>query len=136
MAHTLPWLATSQANSGKRPIDRRGCMLRRVTGWLGTSAIDARLRRVSYSAAMQASAMTAAPSATITRFGPTGHRKPRSLAANVLSGAIWSFRAQISCGCQVSGLRQLLPVFSRTDFGVFAVATTVFTIVTASANSA
>ena len=76
--------------------------------------------------------MTAAPSATISRFGPTGHRKPRSLAANVRSGAIWSFSGTILLRLSGIGITAIVArILAPHDFGVFAVATTVFTIVTA-----
>src|ERR1700678_814980 len=84
------------------------------------------------SAALQASAMTAAPSATISRCDPAGHRKPRSLAANVRSGAIWSFSGTILLRLSGIGVTAIVArILTPHDFGVFAVATTVFTIVTA-----
>jgi lipopolysaccharide exporter len=84
------------------------------------------------SVALQASAMTAAPSAAISRFGPAGHRKPQSLAANVRSGAIWSFSGTILLRLSGIGITAIVArILTPHDFGVFAVATTVFTIVTA-----
>src|ERR1700678_217793 len=84
------------------------------------------------SAALQASAMTAAPSATISRCDPAGHRKPRSLAANVRSGAIWSFSGTILLRLSGIGITAIVArILTPHDFGVFAVATTVFTIITA-----
>ena len=82
--------------------------------------------------ALRISAMTAAPSATIARFGPTSHKKPRSLSANVRSGAIWSFSSTIFLRLSGIGITAIVArLLSPHDFGVFAVATTVFTIVTA-----
>ena len=81
------------------------------------------------SAALQASAMTAAPSATISRCDPAGHRKPRSLAANVRSGAIWSFSGTILLRLSGIGITAIVArILTPHDFGVFAVATTVLSM--------
>jgi lipopolysaccharide exporter len=78
--------------------------------------------------------MTAPASATaaVSRFRLIRRKKPRSLAANVRRGAVWSFAGTMilkfsSVGTTAIVARLLTP----HDFGVFAVATTVFTIVTA-----
>ena len=82
--------------------------------------------------ALRVSATTAAPSATITRSGPANQREPRSLSANVRSGAIWSFSSTIFLRLSSIGVTAIVArLLSPHDFGVFAVATTVFTIVTA-----
>ena len=76
--------------------------------------------------------MTAAPSATIGRVRPTGREKPRSLAANVRSGAIWSISSTILLRLSSVGVTAIVArLLSPHDFGVFAVAATVFTIVSA-----
>ncbi len=76
--------------------------------------------------------MTAAPSATIARLRQAGHKTPRSLSANVRSGAIWSFSGAIFLRLSGIGVTAIVArLLSPHDFGVFAVATTVFTIVTA-----
>jgi lipopolysaccharide exporter len=64
--------------------------------------------------------------------GPTGNRKPRSLAAAVRSGAIWSFSGTIFLRMSSIGVTAIVArLLSPHDFGVFAVATIAFTIVTA-----
>lgn len=58
--------------------------------------------------------------------------RPRSLSANVRSGAIWSFSSAIFLRFSGIGITAIVArLLSPNDFGVFAVATTVFTIVTA-----
>ena len=84
------------------------------------------------SAASRVSAVTAAPDPAVTRSGPAGNREPRSLFANVRSGAIWSFSSTIFLKLSSIGVTAIVArILSPHDFGVFAVATTVFTIVTA-----
>ncbi len=81
---------------------------------------------------LRVSAMTAAPGATIARLRQAGHKTPRSLSANVRSGAIWSFSGAIFLRLSGIGVTAIVArLLSPHDFGVFAVATTVFTIVTA-----
>ncbi len=76
--------------------------------------------------------MAAAPSATITRSASAGNREPRSLFAHVRSGAIWNFSSTILLKLSSIGVTAIVArILSPHDFGVFAVATTVFTIVTA-----
>ena len=89
---------------------------------------------VSGLVALRFSAMTAAPTAprVITRSRPAGQKKPRSLAANVRSGAIWSISTVILLRLTSVGITAIVArILSPHDFGVFAVATTVFTIVSA-----
>ena len=76
--------------------------------------------------------MNAPPSATIPRSRPAHVKGPRSLAANVRSGAIWSFSSTLLLRFANIGATAIVArLLSPRDFGVFAVATTVFTIVTA-----
>lgn len=107
-------------------------MPRLVTRWLRSVGRQRPIPVVRDPVALRVSAMTAAPSATITRFGPTGRRQPRSLSANVRRGAIWNFSSTISLRLSSIGITAIVArLLSPHDFGVFAVATTIFTIVTA-----
>jgi lipopolysaccharide exporter len=77
----------------------------------------------------QTSAMTAAPGGTITEVGTTPQQKPRSLSAHVRSGAIWNMGTTIFLRLSGIGVTAIVArILSPHDFGVFAVATTVFTI--------
>lgn len=74
---------------------------------------------------------TAAPSA-LDRFRPARQKEPRSLSANVRAGAIWSFSTTLILRIAGIGVTTIVArVLTPHDFGVFAVATTVFTIVSA-----
>jgi lipopolysaccharide exporter len=77
--------------------------------------------------------MNSSPSATIFRIRPGGRGKEsRSLAANVRSGALWSLSNTIILRFAGIGVTAIVArLLSPHDFGVFAVATTVFTIVQA-----
>src|ERR1700761_5710545 len=79
--------------------------------------------------------MTAAPTtskAMVTGVRPRGHKKPRSLGSNVRSGAIWSVSSTIFLRLASIGITAIVArLLNAHDFGVFAVATTVFTIVSA-----
>lgn len=79
-----------------------------------------------------ASRVSAPAAAPVTRLGSTGHKGPRSLSATVRSGAIWSFSATIFLRLSSVGVTAIVArLLSPHDFGVFAVATIAFTIVTA-----
>jgi lipopolysaccharide exporter len=68
----------------------------------------------------------------ITRTRPAGPKKPRSLTANVRSGAIWSISSTMLLRLGSIGITAVVArLIGPHDFGVFAVATTVFTIVSA-----
>jgi len=78
--------------------------------------------------------MTGPPSATAvaSRSRPTRPKETRSLAANVRRGAVWSFASTIILRLSSIGITAIVArILTPHDFGVFAVATTVFTIVTA-----
>jgi lipopolysaccharide exporter len=78
--------------------------------------------------------MTAPPSATasVSRFHLIHRGEPRSLAANVRRGAIWSFAGTMILKFSSVGTTAIVArILTPHDFGVFAVALTVFTIVTA-----
>lgn len=107
-------------------------MPRRVTGWLRSLGRRRPIPMVRDPVTLRVSAITASPKATINRFGPTGPKKPRSLSSSVRSGAIWSFSSAIFLRLSGIGVTAIVArLLSPHDFGVFAVATTVFTIVTA-----
>ena len=80
-------------------------------------------------------AMTAATART--GVATSGHRrvpqnKVQSLSVNVRRGAIWSFASTILLKLSSIGVTALVArILSPRDFGVFAVANTVFTIVSA-----
>lgn len=76
--------------------------------------------------------MTVSPSAMIARFRPGGQRKPRSLTANVRNGAIWSMANTMLLRLGSIGVTAVVArVLGPHDFGVFAVAATVYTIISA-----
>jgi lipopolysaccharide exporter len=76
--------------------------------------------------------MTATFSASISRIRSDNQQPPRSLAANVRSGAIWNISSTIILRLGSIGATAIVArILSPHDFGVFAVATTVFTIVSA-----
>jgi len=78
----------------------------------------------------QTSAKTAAPSVTMLEVGTTPQQKPRSLSAHVRSGAIWNIGTTIFLRLSGIGVTAIVArILSPHDFGVFAVAMTVFTIV-------
>jgi lipopolysaccharide exporter len=80
----------------------------------------------------QTSAMTAAPGVTIPKAGtiPQTPQTTRSLSAHVRSGAIWNMGTTIFLRLSGIGVTAIVArILSPHDFGVFAVATTVFTIV-------
>ena len=100
----------------------------------GTSIINARCGVVADLDILRLSTVNATPSATATvsRFRLTRRKEPRSLAANVHRGAIWSFAGTIILKFSSVGTTAIVArILSPHDFGVFAVAMTVFTIVTA-----
>ncbi len=69
---------------------------------------------------------------TTPRLGPTRPAKPQSLAANVRRGAIWSVAGTIILRFSSIGVTAVVArILTPHDFGVFAVATTTFTIVSA-----
>jgi hypothetical protein len=62
--------------------------------------------------------------------GRPSEQKPRSLSAHVRSGAIWNMGTTIFLRLSGIGVTAIVArILSPHDFGVFAVATTVFTIV-------
>ncbi len=68
----------------------------------------------------------------MTRTRSADQKKPRSLAANVRTSAMWSISTTILLRISSVGLTaNVARLLSQYDFGVFAVATTVFTIVSA-----
>jgi lipopolysaccharide exporter len=68
----------------------------------------------------------------IARSQPTAKKSPRSLTANVRSGAIWNIASTMLLRFGSIGITAVVArILSPHDFGVFAVATTVFTIVSA-----
>src|ERR1700733_10374664 len=70
--------------------------------------------------------------AALRACGPTGNRKPRSLAAAVRGGAIWSFSGTIFLRMSSIGVTAIVArLLSPHEFGLFAVAPIAFTIVTA-----
>ena len=78
--------------------------------------------------------MNASSSATATapRLRPAHAKQPRSLAANVRRGAIWSFAGTLIFRFSSVGITAIVAhILSPHDFGVFAVAATVYTIVSA-----
>jgi lipopolysaccharide exporter len=78
--------------------------------------------------------MSVPPSATATafRFRLIRRKEPRSLTADVRGGAIWSFAGTMILKFSAVGTTAIVArILTPHDFGVFAVATTVFTIVTA-----
>jgi len=78
--------------------------------------------------------MSAPPSApeTTPRFRPPRRTEPQSLAASVRRGAIWSFASTLTLRLSSIGITAIVArILTPHDFGVFAVATIVFTIVTA-----
>ena len=78
------------------------------------------------------SAMTAVRSATIPRVRPDRPKQPRSLNANIRSGAIWSLASTLILRLAGIGVMAIVArLLGPSDFGVFAVATTAFTIVAA-----
>jgi lipopolysaccharide exporter len=67
---------------------------------------------------------------TILEVGTTPQQKSRSLSAHVRSGAIWNMGTTIFLRLSGIGVTAIVArILSPHDFGVFAVATTVFTIV-------
>jgi lipopolysaccharide exporter len=75
-------------------------------------------------------ATAAASSVTIPKVGTTPQQKSRSLSARVRSGAIWNMGTTIFLRLSGVGVTAIVArILSPHDFGVFAVATTVFTIV-------
>ena len=78
--------------------------------------------------------MSASPTAraSVPRLRPRPPNEPRSLAANVRRGAIWSFAGTIVLRFSSIGSTAIVArILSPHDFGIFAVATITFTIVTA-----
>jgi lipopolysaccharide exporter len=68
----------------------------------------------------------------IARSYPVTPKKPRSLTANVRSGAIWNIASTMLLRLGSIGITAIVArLLGPHDFGVFAVATTVFTIVSA-----
>jgi PST family polysaccharide transporter len=68
----------------------------------------------------------------IARSHAAAHRKPRSLTASVRSGAIWNIASTLLLRLGSIGITAIVArILGPHDFGVFAVATTVFTIVSA-----
>jgi lipopolysaccharide exporter len=83
---------------------------------------------------LRLSAMSATPraTATVSRFRRNSQIKPRSLSANVRRGAVWSIAGTIILRfSSVITTAIVAHILTPHDFGVFAVALTVFTIVTA-----
>jgi lipopolysaccharide exporter len=80
---------------------------------------------------MDATSMLLSPAATaLSRIRPTRQKEPRSLGANVRRGAIWSFAGTIVLRFSGVGITAIVArILSPHNFGVFAVAVTVFTIV-------
>lgn len=76
---------------------------------------------------------TAADSrATATRPRPINRSKPRSLASNVRSGAIWNMASTMILRFSSIGVTALVArILDAHDFGVFAVASTAFALVSA-----
>ncbi len=67
-----------------------------------------------------------------TRVKPPPSKMPRSLAANVRRGAIWSLLGTVAWRLSAIGITAIVAhILTPHDFGVFAVATIVFTIVSA-----
>jgi lipopolysaccharide exporter len=78
----------------------------------------------------QASGMTAAPRVATPKVSATSHQKTRSLSAHVRSGAIWNMGTTIIMRLSGIGVTAFVArILNPRDFGVFAVATTVYTIV-------
>jgi len=77
-------------------------------------------------------AVSSAPKSTSARLRSTGQLKTRTLATNVRRGAVWNVASTILLRISSIGITALVArILTPHDFGVFAVATTAFTIVTA-----
>ena len=106
------------------PIDRRGRM---PPPRDGTAA-----ERRSSVPQFLTSSMTAAYSAAILRTRKPSRQEPRSLSAHVRRGAIWNMGTTIFLRLSSIGITAIVArILSPQDFGVFAIAMTAFTIVSA-----
>jgi lipopolysaccharide exporter len=113
-----------------RPKGLHAAQVHRMAAQRRVSALDSGV--VGDPVTLRDPAMTAAPSAPMARLGPPGSKRPPSLSANVRRGAIWSFSSTILLRLSSIGTTAIVArILSPHDFGVFAVATIAFTIVTA-----
>jgi lipopolysaccharide exporter len=77
-------------------------------------------------------AVSSAAKSTSAGLRSTGQLKTRSLATNVRRGAVWNVASTLLLRISSIGITALVArILTPHDFGVFAVATTAFTIVTA-----
>ena len=77
-------------------------------------------------------AVSSTPRAASARLRSTGQLKTRTLGTSVRRGAIWNVASTILLRISSIGITALVArILTPHDFGVFAVATTAFTIVTA-----
>jgi lipopolysaccharide exporter len=93
-------------------------------------AAQDRLSEPGSATSAQTSALTAATHVRTPKVGTTPGTKPRSLSAHVRRGAMWNMGTTIFLRLSGIGVTAIVArILSPHDFGVFAVATTVFTIV-------